>query len=64
MEDMMKPHVKEEAEKLVKAMPEGASWDDLMYEIYVHQKIDEGVEAADEGRVMSHEEVRRRFGLK
>ena len=60
----MKPHIKEEAEKLVKGLPDSASWDDLMYEIYVRQKIDEGVEAADEGRIMSHEEVRRRFGLK
>lgn len=60
----MKVHVKEEAEKLVKALPEGASWDDLMYEIYVRQKIEDGIKAADEGRVLSHEEVRRRFGLK
>ena len=60
----MKEQVREEAERLVKGLPDGASWDDLMYEIYVRQKIDEGVEAADEGRIMSHEEVRRRFGLK
>jgi len=34
----MKQHVKEEAEKLVKALHEGATGDDFMYEIYVHQK--------------------------
>ncbi|MDT8317879.1 MAG: hypothetical protein RQ824_07820 [bacterium] len=60
----MKQHIKEEAEKLVRGLPEGATWDDLMYEIYVRQKIEDGIEAADEGRILSHEEVRRRFGLK
>ena len=32
-----------------------------MYELYVRQKIAEGVKAADEGRVVSQEEVKRRF---
>ncbi len=56
--------VKEEAARLVSRLPDGATWDDLMYEIYVRQKIEDGIRAADEGRVLSHEEVRRRFGLK
>ncbi|MCK5612715.1 hypothetical protein KAR91_63165 [Candidatus Pacearchaeota archaeon] len=60
----MKQHIRKEAEKLVRALPESATWDDLMYEIYVRQKIEDGIEAADENRVLSHEEVRRRFGLK
>lgn len=60
----MPTNIKEEATKLVRDLPEQATWDDLMYEIYVRQKIDEGLKAADEGRVLSHEEVKRRFGLK
>jgi predicted transcriptional regulator len=56
--------MKEEAAKLVHDLPDQATWDDLMYEIYVRQKIEEGLKAADEGRVLSHEEVKRRFGLK
>lgn len=60
----MPRNVKEEAEKLVRELPEQATWDDLMYEIYVRQKIEEGIKAADEGRVLPHEEVKRRFGLK
>ena len=55
--------VKEEAERLIRELPDNATWDDLMYEIYVRQKIEEGIKAADEGRILSHEEVRRRFGL-
>ncbi len=56
--------VKEEAKRLVEELPEEATWNDLMYEIYVRQQIEEGIKAADEGRVLSHEEVRQRFGVK
>ncbi len=56
--------VKEEAKRLVEELPEEATWNDLMYEIYVRQQIEEGIKAADEGRVLSHEEIRQRFGVK
>ena len=55
--------VKNEAKRLVENLLETASWDDLMYEVYVRQKIEEGIKAADEGRVLTHEEVRKRFGM-
>lgn len=41
--------------------PEEAVEDDLPYEIYVRQKIEEGLRAADEERVISHEEVKQKF---
>lgn len=53
--------VKEEARKLVDSLPESATWDDLMYELYVRQKIETGLRAAEEGRVVSHEQVKQRF---
>ena len=53
--------IKKEAKKLVDGLPDEASWDDLMYEIYIRKKIDEGLTAADEGRLISHEEVKQRF---
>ncbi len=31
--------IKEEAAQLVEQLPEHATWDDLMYRIYVHQKL-------------------------
>jgi predicted transcriptional regulator len=55
--------IKPDAAQLVRDLPEQASWDDLMYEIYVRQQIEAGLRAADEGRVVSHEEVKRRFAL-
>ena len=53
--------IRKEAKKLVDGLPDEASWDDLMYEIYFRKKIDEGLKAADEGRLISHEEVKQRF---
>ena len=53
--------IKEEARKIIDHLPDEATWDDLMYELYVRQKIEAGLRAADEGRVISHEQVKQRF---
>lgn len=55
--------VKDEAAKLVASLPDDATWDDLMYEIYVRQAIEAGLAASDAGDVTSIEDVRREFGL-
>lgn len=60
----MASKVKEVAARLIRDLPEQATWDDLMYEIYVRQKIEEGLQAAEQNQVLSHDEVKRRFGLK
>lgn len=52
---------KEEARQLIDSLPDHATWDDLMYELYVRQKIALGIQAADEGRLVPHEEVKKRF---
>lgn len=56
--------VKDEAAKLVASLPDDATWDDLMYEIYVRQAIDAGLADSDAGDVTSIEDVRREFGLR
>jgi hypothetical protein len=56
--------VKEEAKKLLDKLPDEISWDDIMYEMYVRNKIDKGIQAADEGKLISHEEVKKRFAPK
>ncbi|HKH43174.1 MAG TPA: hypothetical protein VKM72_00770 [Thermoanaerobaculia bacterium] len=53
--------IKEEARKVIEDLPEDATWDDLMYKLYVRQKIEAGLRAADEGRVLFHEQVKQRF---
>jgi predicted transcriptional regulator len=55
--------IKEEAHRMVDDLPEGASWEDLAYRIYVRQSIEAGLKDAEEGRVETVEEVRRSFGL-
>ena len=43
--------------------PEEAIEEDLPDELYVRQKIEAGLRAAEEERIISHEEVKRRFIL-
>ena len=52
--------VKEQAREVVEQLPDEAGWDELMYRIYVRQKIAAGSKDIDEGRTVSHDEVRRR----
>jgi predicted transcriptional regulator len=60
---MSATHIREEARKIVEALPDDATWDDLMYEIYVRQSVEEGLADADAGRVTSVEDLRESFGL-
>ena len=53
--------VKDEARKLIDKLPDSATWDDIMYEFYVKKKIAAGLKAAEEGRVVSHEEAKKRL---
>lgn len=55
--------VKNEAHRIVDQLPEGASWEDLIYRIYVRQSIEAGLRDADAGNVEPVGEVRRSFGL-
>lgn len=56
--------VKDEARRLIERLPDDATWDDLMHEIYVRQAIEAGLEDSREGRLSDMEEVRARFGLR
>lgn len=55
------PTAKKQMLEMVKQLPEQATWDDIMYEIYVRKKIEAGIQAADQGRVVPHEAVKKRF---
>ncbi len=52
---------KHDALKLIDGLPEEATWEEILYKLYVKKKIEAGIKAADEGRVVSHEEVKARF---
>ncbi|MBI5673190.1 MAG: hypothetical protein HZC50_08100 [Nitrospirae bacterium] len=55
------PTVKKQALEMMKKLPEKSTWDDIMYEIYVRKKIEAGIQAADEGKVVPHNAVKKRF---
>lgn len=55
--------IKDEARRLIEGLPDDATWEDLQYQIYFRQAVDAGLKDSQEGRVISLEEARRRFGL-
>ncbi len=60
---MQTNNIKQEAYRLLQKLPENATWDDLMYEIYVRQAIEAGVEDSEAGRTIDVGQVRAKFGL-
>ena len=52
--------VKELAKKIIDKLPEKASWDDLMYRIYVQKKVETSLDAVKEGKTMEHDEVKKK----
>jgi hypothetical protein len=59
----MERDLKEEAKRLIDSLPSLSSWEQLMYEIYVRESIENGLADSLEGRKTSVEEVRAEFGL-
>lgn len=52
---------KEDAMELISRLPDEVTWEDIKYRLYVKRKIEEGIKAAEEGRVVSHDEVKELF---
>ncbi len=52
---------KEEVLELLEQLPEDASLEDIQYHIFVRQKIQKGLDAAREGKVIALEEVEKRM---
>ncbi|MBI5365818.1 MAG: hypothetical protein HZA54_02175 [Planctomycetes bacterium] len=59
---MPRPPAKRAAIALIRDLPETSTWEEVLDQIYVRKKIEAGLKAADEGRVLTHDEVKRRFG--
>lgn len=52
---------KEEAKRLIDHLPDQATLNDIMYELYVKQKIESGIKAVEEGRIIPHDQVKARI---
>lgn len=50
---------KQAALRMIERMPDDASLEDIMYELYFRQRVDRGLHELDEGKTVSHEEVKR-----
>ena len=55
---MTMPSAKDAARRIIDRLPDQASWDDIMYELYVKQKIEEGLADIEAGRTIPHEEIK------
>ncbi len=56
--------IKENAKMLINSLPNDSTWDDIMYEIYVKQKIEKGLKEIRSGKIISHSDVKRALGKK
>ena len=52
-------NIREEAQELIENFPESATWDVLIYTIYVRKKIEDGRMDANKGKLIPHEEVKK-----
>jgi hypothetical protein len=55
--------IKEEAYKLIRELPENATWEDLMHKIYVRESIERGLADSQAGRIQAVSDVRQKYGL-
>lgn len=53
----MAESVKQAMTALLDQLPDDCTWDDVMYQVYVRQKIEAGLEDVENNRVVPHEEV-------
>ena len=60
---MSRDNIKEQALRMVESLPENATWDQLMYHIYVRQAIESGLKDSEAGKTLDVKEVRSRFRL-
>jgi predicted transcriptional regulator len=58
---MNRVDVRAELRSIADRLSDSATYAAAMYELYVRMKIAQGREAAAEGRVLPHEEVKRKF---
>ena len=55
--------IKEDAYKIVDKLPETATWDDLMHEIYVRETIERGLADSKAGRTKDVSIIREKYSL-
>ncbi len=54
---------KQQAHALIDKLPDSATWDDMMRELYEHQAIERGLADSDADRVTDNKTIRTQYGL-
>jgi predicted transcriptional regulator len=52
---------KEEVRRMLDHLPDDASFEDIQYHIYVREKVERGLKAIEEDRMLTQEEAERRL---
>ena len=55
--------VKQDALALVAKLPENVTWEEIRYQVYVRSRVDAGLNDLAEGNVVSHEQIKKEFGV-
>ncbi|OHD97603.1 MAG: hypothetical protein A3E21_08915 [Sulfurimonas sp. RIFCSPHIGHO2_12_FULL_36_9] len=53
--------VKQEAQEMIKNLPDNCTYEDIQYHLYVVEKIKNGISRADNGEVSSHKDAKVRM---
>ena len=56
--------IKQEAINIICTLPDNVTWDDIMYYLYVNQKIDKGLNDINSGAIYTQPEARKRLQTK
>ncbi len=54
-------NTKEEIRKILDALPDDATWEDVQYSIYVRERVERGKAEAAEGKVIDQDQVETRM---
>lgn len=55
--------IRDEAKKIVEALPPNSTWEELIHQIYVREVIEAGLADSEEGRTADVDTVRGQYGL-
>jgi hypothetical protein len=55
--------IKQRAHELIEALPDNATWQDLVYALELRADVEAGIADAKAGRVTEVEQLRRDYGL-
>ena len=53
--------IKQQMIRFIERLPENATWDDVMAELYFRIKVDSGLKDLDDGKGIPHNEVKERM---